>query len=180
VRSDWCDTLLQEREGPSFDRLILHRDTGMLAHVLGPRDHNEGSQLAVGIHQVAKEVPADGALPAAEDSHFVHRRQEITGPLVGNPVFDRDQQRPILRIRSDRQRGISPVKRGRQVEALDLVQRPAPGRRVGTPVLTRRPKARFRCRSVPPTRPTRSCPRPSCLGTPATRRPELALAPRSE
>jgi hypothetical protein len=45
---------------------------------------------------------------------------------------------------------------------------------------TRLPKARLRCRCVPLARPTRSCPWPSCLGTPASRWPELALTPRSE
>ena len=75
--------------------LIRYGDAGMLAHVLTPRD-DERFQVAVGIGQVAKDAPAYGALAAAEDAHRVHRRQEIACPLGGNPVFNRDQHRPVF------------------------------------------------------------------------------------
>jgi hypothetical protein len=46
-----------------------------------PCEHNEGLQVALRIGQVAKQIPAYGALAAAKDPHRVHRLNEIVRPL---------------------------------------------------------------------------------------------------
>src|SRR4051794_25460098 len=65
----WCVMIPEIVPGPAADSQSYRLQPPLSAHlplvqVLGPRGHDEGFQLALGFGQVAKEVPAHGALPA--------------------------------------------------------------------------------------------------------------------
>src|SRR5262245_46751314 len=125
VRGDPLDTGLLEGESAGFERLILDRDAGMLAHMFRPRGDEESFQVALGIGQVAEESPADGTLPPAKDAHLVHSLNELARVLYRYAVFDRDEYGSIVRVGCKRQLRIRPVPRGRHVELLNPMQRPA-------------------------------------------------------
>ena len=56
------------------------------SEVLTPRDGDEGLQVAAGIDQIAKQILAYGAFPSVEDSHLVHRHQEIAVTASGRKM----------------------------------------------------------------------------------------------
>src|SRR6266567_4547120 len=79
----------------------------MLAHVLGPREDDEGFHVVVGVGRVTEEAPAYSPLPAAEAAHRIHSLDVIA--RLGSPqCMEGVRSRPCATCSGQRQVAASP------------------------------------------------------------------------
>src|SRR2546425_2236323 len=114
-----------EASGGLEQRAVIGGDALVLAEVLHPGLDDEHLEPAVRVFGVTVDVPADGAVAAADRLEPPHGAQELLGLGRIHLVFERDQHRALVAVELTGGLGQRPARVRAQIEVREAVQREA-------------------------------------------------------